>query len=977
MGFSFCLTLQKSIFYSPLIYMLFLKSWLADYINLDDYTDQQISDILSLNSGECEEINVISDYFDGKVVVGEIRNLYKHPDADKLNVFDVYLGEEFKSKHGHDKVQIVSAASNARDGLICPVALDGAKLPYMTILGKKMRGLESMGMCCGLSELALETEYSAGLWELNDLLQNSPYLGEGTARFPCDILSEGGGSEADGGSIQLGVSICKVLPQYFPTQTTFEIKYLQDRLSTCANHLGLAIEIAICLQKPELLKGIAKSVYYKEDFVAPVLESIQKSETQISLKDNTDSINVYNIFDLELPTTYHLNYEYQMRMFLTGKNLIGGLADLSNYMLFDFGQPNHFFSAAKIENYDWKFDKLTADTKFQGLGQFKDGVLPKGLTVMQNSKDQILIVPGITGSTATKTDESETKVLLEITNFDKEMVARNSFAMNYRSDSAKTFSSGVSKYLQLLFLYQLKTALPNAKLTHSLLWNAGETYDNIADWYKGAFALDLEEQTTIIVDLEYIADRLDDRGVDYWQDIILEKLRLLGNVNKMSKQDLANKYEKDSGGFQLEEDDILDVEFYVLSINPYYSKIESQEDVLFEVAKLIGLDNLQPEYLTFSTESKTPDYYNTLNNLRGIFTKFGFSEILTRPFLPKKYLLSSLTNTEQVALEALSSQRADEPFLRDSLFAQNMQTVAKNIKLGLKDPKVFELTRIYTHHINNLEEVEGGKLPLEKKWELGLVPSVASPRQEGLAAQADWGYKVDVFAKHIDAGNTLETWTLSATAITEDPYSLTSLIHEVANKFNLEVSLQPKAEVGKLPLSGAGTKGDWGNQSDGVDLGQTITYSINSNNHPQFIVKLTEVANTFKKTFDIPINKKVWFIDFTFDPEVLEYKPYNTFSDVSDYPTITRSYSYIVPKICQWSVVADIINAVNLNYTKQELIIKFQPTERMPKDENTEILNFEVEFSSNSRTLKNEEIEAWSSEVFGKIKEMFGDVEMR
>jgi phenylalanyl-tRNA synthetase beta subunit/tRNA-binding EMAP/Myf-like protein len=905
--------------------MLFLKSWLQEYINLDEYTDQQISDLLSLNSGECEEINVITDYFEGKVVVGEIRNLYKHPDADKLNVFEVYLGEEFKAKHGHDKIQIVSAAANARDGLICPVALDGAKLPYMTILGKKMRGLESQGMCCGMSELALETGFSAGLWELNYLVKEN----------------------------QIGQSVCVALPNYFPAQTTFEIKYLQDRLSSCANHLGLAIEIATCLQKPELLKGIAKSIYYKEDFYSEFLAKIQPSHIQINLHDDTDSINVYNIFDLELPRTYNLDHQLQTRMFLTGKNLIGGLADLSNYFLYDFGQPNHFFSSSKIENYDWRFERLQSEQKFQGLGQFKDGVLPKGLAVMQDAKDNILIVPGITGSAATKTDDNETRVLLEITNFDKEMVARNSFAMSYRSDSAKVFSSGVSKYLQLLFLTKLISTLSEAKVSHSLLWNAGEVSDNILNWFKSVFALDLEEQTTMIVDLEYIADRLDNRGLDYWKDIILEKLRLLGETNRMSKQDLASKYEKDSGGFKLEEGDVLDVEFYTLSINPYYSKVESQEDVLFELVKLIGLDNLQPEYLTFSTESKTPDYYETLNNLRNIFTKFGFSEILTRPFLPQNLLLSSLTKTEQIALEALSSQRADEPFLRDSLFAQNMQAVSKNIKLGLKDPKVFELTRIYTHSGDT--QAEAVKLPLQ-----------------GAGTEGDWGTQSDAFAKQIDEGKTMETWTLSCTSVTDDPYSLTSLIYEVANKFGLKVNLDPKAEAVKLPLD----KGLAAEQT-GVTLGSEIQYSLTKNNQPQFTAKLTEVANIFKKTFDLPINKKIWFIDFTFDPEVLEFQPYNTFSDVSDYPVITRSYSYIVPKICQWSVVADIIKAVNLNYTKDDLNIRFQPLERMPKDENTEILNYEVEFSSSSRTLKNEEIESWSSEVFGKIKEVYGDVEVR
>jgi phenylalanyl-tRNA synthetase beta chain len=222
--------------------MLFLRSWLQDYINLNNYTDQELSDLLSLKSGECEEVNTITDYFGGKVVVGKIMNLYKHPEADKLSVFDVYLDSE-----GSNKVQIVSAASNAIDGLIIPVALDGAKLPYMTIAAKKMRGFESQGMCCGMSELALETEFSLGLWELNNLVSED----------------------------QVGQSICTVLPQYFPVQTTFEIKYLQDRLSQCANHLGLAIEIAICAQNPELLIGDARMIYFGNKFALETLSKIQ------------------------------------------------------------------------------------------------------------------------------------------------------------------------------------------------------------------------------------------------------------------------------------------------------------------------------------------------------------------------------------------------------------------------------------------------------------------------------------------------------------------------------------------------------------------------------------------------------------------------------------------------------------------------------------------------------------------------------
>ena len=926
--------------------MLFLKSWLADYINLTNYTDQQISDLLSLNSGECEEINTIIDYFDSKVVVGEIRNLYKHPDADKLNVFDVYLGEEYKAKHGHDKVQIVSAAPNARDGLICPVALDGARLPNMTIAAKKMRGLESQGMCCGMSELALETQYSSGLWELNDLVK----------------------------SHEFGQSICKVLPQYFPAQTTFEIKYLQDRLSSCANHLGLAIEIAKCLQKPELLLGDAKMIYFNEKFCEDTYGQIKPSQTQIQLTDTTSNVDTYTILDIKLEKPYILSHLYQTRMFLTGKNLVGGIVDLSNYLLYDMGQPNHFFSSAKIQNNDWKFERLIADTKFQGLGQFKDGVLPADLAILKDADNNILIVPGITGSQATKSENDETNFLLEVANFDPEMVARNSFAMNYRSDSAKVFASGVNRALIVLLFYKLLKELPNANITHSLLWHGERTFENTEDWFSIAIDQNYLEDKSLMVDLGYIASRLDERGIDYWEPILLKKLELLGKTKLVTFDQLVSDHIEVNGiskeqsttnikaNFPIIEGLTFDVtysSFRILMPSGFYGNMKSDEDVLFELAKLIGLDNLQPEYLTFSTQSKTPDYFNTLNNLRGVLTKFGFSEILTRPFLPQKYLRSSLTQTKQIALEALSSQRADEPFLRDSLFAQSLQTVSKNIKLGLKDPKVFELTRIYTHKISNNH-------PLDKEGQ----------------TQSVWGDSKS-FSKKIDEGKTVETWTLSATAITEDPYSLTSLIHEIANKFGLQLKYsnesrhselvsESSAVVGILPL----VKG-LAPQESGVSLGQTLTYNLTKNNQPQFIVNFTEVANSFKKTFDLPINKKVWFLDLQFDPETLDFNPYNKFSDISDFPAITRSYSYIVPKACQWSVVGDIIKSINLNYTKDGLTINFEPIERMSKDEQTDILNYNVEFVSYTRTLKNDEIESWSREVFAKVKEVYGDVEMR
>jgi phenylalanyl-tRNA synthetase beta chain len=803
--------------------MLFLKSWLEEYINLTDYSDQELMDLISTKSGECESVEVIQDYFGGKVLVGKIENLRKHPEADRLNIFDVNLGEY--------KVQIVSAAPNARNGLICPVAINEAKLPYMTIAFRKMRGIESQGMCCGKSELALETEFSSGLWELNESVSDK----------------------------DLGLSICEVLPEYFPAQVRFEIKYLQDKLSSCASHLGLSIEIARCLQKPELLKNLAKKIWNGEDFWTDTISKIEPSSRQIKLTDKTNKNNIYNLFEVELEKEYTLNHVWQTRLFLTEKNLTGGLIDLSNYLLFDFGQPNHFFAGDKINSNNWSFEHLEAEQKFSGLGNLKNVTLPKGTTVLRD-EEQILIVPGISGSTQTKIETNSLKVLVEITNFDMETIARNAFAINYRSDSAKFFASGVNKGLQLIFLVKL-IELSGIKITHNLLWNKSVYFDNIESWFDN-----FKNNNKIKLDLDYIVSRLDNRDVSFWRSIILQKLNFIGKI------------ETNGDGI-------------FLLIDNYYSKLETNEDVLFELLKLVGFESLQEEYLTFSAKSKTPSYNNTINLLKNHFVNFGFREVLTRPFLPHNRLFSTLTNQPQVALEALSSQRADEPFLRDSLFSSLMKIANLNIQLGLKEINIFELTRIYTHQSS----------------------------------------QPDNFSLPIDTGNTYEKWSLSTISTSQDPYLLTSVINLLFDK----ISTEPKIKQEITPL------------------GNSTVYSSES-----LKITLTEVNNSFKKLFEIPITKKIWYTEVSFLPKNLKINQYNKFQDQSQFPSIKRSISWKIDTNIKWN---DILN--KLQKIEFDGVVDISSNERFEMDTEFEAINFNLKFTSFEKTLTSQTVELYLSKA--------------
>jgi phenylalanyl-tRNA synthetase beta chain len=302
--------------------MIFLKEWLEDYIDLKSVDNIELEKIITSKIAEVDDVTLIDDWFYKKVVVGKIKNIRKHPEADNLNIFEIDFGGRLS------EVTIVSAAENAKDGLICPVALNGCKLPFMTIAPRKLRGIESNGMCCGKSELMLETEMSSGLWSLTETK---------------NIQDQ-----------DLGKSICEVFPEIFNTYTVLDIKILPDKFSLIGSHLGLSLDMAIALENYDLLTDKAKNLLdeklvdqnYKEK-----LNTMPKSDINIEVSDETPNnyVNSFDLFQINLQDTeYNLPHLIQQRMFLTGRNLVGNLTDLSNYLIADVGQPSHFFNGDKI-----------------------------------------------------------------------------------------------------------------------------------------------------------------------------------------------------------------------------------------------------------------------------------------------------------------------------------------------------------------------------------------------------------------------------------------------------------------------------------------------------------------------------------------------------------------------------------------------------------------------------------------------------
>ncbi len=605
--------------------MLFLKSWLSDYIDLSGIDDQDLADLISRRSSEVEEVRVITDYYDNKVVVGKITNVQQHPEVDSLKYFDVQLGNM-------NTTQIVSKATNVREDLLVPVALPGANFAGFVVSSKKLKGIESVGVCLGKSELNLETNYSAGLYELNDIVNDN----------------------------SLGKSVCEALPDLFNGDTIFDIKILPDKISKIGNHLGMAIEIATVLKEFNKLRKEAKSLTHGPDLVELTKSldtiNIQESESKIELTDTNNYSQSFAMFEVKLANQFELDCKLRRRMFLIGENLTGTIADLSNYIQLDLGQPSHFFKASTLNAQSLEISKTNIEIPFNGLGQLKNTTLPIGVDVLK-SKDSMLAIPGVSGSQESSVSYEDTDLVLELAAFDYSKVAKNSFLLNFRSSAAKLYCSEVDQYASILAFKRILEHInpQNIKSKLNYINNANHSFKT---WLA---SINQPLKKNIVVDYRYINDRL-------------------GKKNYLNEINSSLPYV----GF---------VESNTIRPFPLVNLVSTQEDITREVSRIIGYDSLENEYITTTTSRIASDQYYNFIRIKELVSSYGFYEIATRPFIHDKKL--SLIDSDKTLLQLFNPYREGVLTLRSDLNITLLETLSSNLKDGFKDAKLFEIGKAY------------------------------------------------------------------------------------------------------------------------------------------------------------------------------------------------------------------------------------------------------------------------------------------
>ena len=376
-------------------------SWIKAYVWDLDVTAKEYTDAMTLSGTKVEGYEVLDVDLD-KIVIGQIDRAEKHPDADKLLVCQVNIGSE--------TVQIVTAATNVKEGDKVPVVLDGGRVAGskdgvkavggIKIKKGKLRGVESSGMMCSIAELGSNT----------DMYPEAP--ADGIYIFPADALAGGDAIAALGRD-----------------DVVFEFEVTSNRVD-CYSAVGLARETAATFQLP---------------FYPPTVTPTGNSENVNDYaKVTVENTRLCPRFCARVVKNVKIapSPEWmQRRLSSVGIRPINNLVDITNYVMEEFGQPMHAYDLDAIAGRHIIVKTAKNGEKFTTLdGQ--ERVLDEDVLMICDGEKPIGIAGIMGGENSMITDNVKT-MLFEAANFDGVNVRKSSKRVGLRTDASGKFEKGL------------------------------------------------------------------------------------------------------------------------------------------------------------------------------------------------------------------------------------------------------------------------------------------------------------------------------------------------------------------------------------------------------------------------------------------------------------------------------------------------------------------------------------------------------
>ena len=591
--------------------MLISMNWINDFVDLSGLDLEKLIHQFTLSTAEVEDI-----YYMGRdikdVVVARIVSIENHPDSKKLHLLKVDAG---------DKVyDCVCGAPNVREGMLVAFAREGGSVSGMEITCAKIAGYESHGMCCSEKELGISADHS-GLWEITD-------------------------------DLPLGTQITDA---YGVKDVVFEVdnKSLTNRPDLWG-HYGIAREFAALTNRE--LKPVSRMDLTPYASLPGIDIDIRDKE----LCYRYTGLKVRNITKKVSPV------DMRIRLFYCGMRAINLLADLTNYLMLELGQPMHAFDYRYVKGGKIVVRRAAADKTLTTLDGNVRTLQPDMLVIADETKPVGLA--GVMGGENSEIVDDTVDVVFESANFLGSSIRKTALALGMRTDASAKFEKDIDP--------MLTAPAVNRACELVELLGAGEVMDGMIDVLNY-----VPQPVTVKLEPERINALL---GTDISEADMIEYLRR-------------------------EEVPVVDGMILVPSWRP---DLRVMADIAEEVARYYGYNNIETTLMRGATTMGGYSDEQKLENAAGAAARaLGYSEIITYSFVsPSSFDAIRLPADSPLrkTVKLVNPLGEDTSIMRTVILPSMLDILSRNYAFKNKGVKLYEIGKIYL-------PVEGQKLLDEPK----------------------------------------------------------------------------------------------------------------------------------------------------------------------------------------------------------------------------------------------------------------------
>ena len=624
-------------------------SWLKQFVNIKSNATE-IASKLTLSGSEVEKI-VDNSMGLSKIVIGQIKSIEPHPDADNLQIAHVDVGSAIGRANGrrpllkvadrsrdadHSRclLEIVCGAKNIKPMQKVPVAMLGGSVPGISIEARKIRGIASQGMMCSQRELGIGDDHS-GIF----------------------ILPE---------DAKIGTDVVKYLELDDPV---LELDITPNR-PDCFSIRGLAREVgALYGKRPSLNLPLSKGGEVRESGT-PASSSVSVKIEDKKLCPKYCARVIQGVDVKESPLWL------QSKLLQVNIRPINNIVDVTNYVMMELGHPMHAFDANLVNGKIIIIRKAKATEKILALDEQKYTLNPDMLVIADSKKP--IAIAGIMGGQETAVTDATNNIILESAIFDQKSIRKTSKALGLRSESSSRFEKGIDAQV-------VEEAIDRAAaLIHEL---AGGTI------LKGIVTAGevKNQELTISLSINQVERIL---GVSVTSAKAKSILTCLG-FEASEGTPLKSRLSK--GG-----------KIIVKVPSWRMHDIKIPEDLIEEIGRMIDYNTMPKTLPQADLVSPRMEHLHKLrHNLRHYLAGIGYSELLTYSFYNEKLLeFSGIPKSHHIKLT--NPVNDEYPFLRASLKPWMLDKLSQNSALLSRDEfRLFEIGKIFNKDQENWQACIG------------------------------------------------------------------------------------------------------------------------------------------------------------------------------------------------------------------------------------------------------------------------------